>query len=159
MSCICHAELAKEVRWAVHEVTNYLVHKAHLAYLRKGAALAKHDEKAIKPMRLLVFHQRRFSVHLERYTRRWWLRSDRHLNPSCLADYVRMKRLRENLTMKELAGRLGVSHGALKYWEMHKSQLSGRNRNVLVAYLGFDPEAQRGDPNVRVRKKRLLGIL
>ena len=43
--------------------------------------------------------------------------------------------------MKELALRLGVSHGALKYWEMHKSRPTERNREVLVAYLGFDPEA------------------
>jgi DNA-binding transcriptional regulator YiaG len=67
-------------------------------------------------------------------------KSDRHLKPSCLADHVRVKRLQENLTMKELALRLGVSHGALKYWEMHKSRPIGRNRQVLVAYLGFDPE-------------------
>lgn len=95
-------------------------------------------------MRLLAFHQRRLIVHLERYTRRWWLRSDRHLNPSCLSDYVRAKRLRANLTMKELAGLLGLSHGALKYWEMHKNKPSGRNRKMLVSYLGFDPEAQTG---------------
>ncbi len=92
-------------------------------------------------MRLLAFHQRRLLVNRERYSRRWRLRSDRHLNPSCLADNVRVKRLQENLTMKELALRLGVSHGALKYWEMHKSRPTERNREVLVAYLGFDPEA------------------
>lgn len=92
-------------------------------------------------MRLLAFHQRRLLVNRERYTRRWWLRSDRHLKPSCLADHVRVKRLQENLTMKELSLQLGFSHGALKYWEMHKSQPTGRNRKMLVAYLGFDPEA------------------
>lgn len=91
-------------------------------------------------MRLLAFHQRRLLVNRERYTRRWWLRSDRHLRPSGLADHVRVKRLQQNLTMKELALRLGISHGALKYWEMHKSRPTESNRQVLVTYLGFDPE-------------------
>jgi DNA-binding transcriptional regulator YiaG len=102
---------------------------------------AKHSAGLTSRMRLLAFHQRSFSVNLERYTRRWWLQSDTHLNPICLADHVRAKRLKENLTMKELAGRLGVTHSALKYWEMHKCPPTGRNRAVLVAYLGFDPEA------------------
>jgi len=93
-------------------------------------------------MRLLAFHQRRLSVHLERYTRRWWLRSEKHLNPVCLADHVRAKRLKENLTMKELAQKLGLSHGALKYWELHKCPPSGRNRSVLLDYLGFDPSPE-----------------
>jgi len=95
-------------------------------------------------MRLLAFHQRRLLVNRERYSRRWWLQSDRHLNPTCLADHVRAKRLKENLTMKELAHQLGVTHSALKYWEMHKCPPCGRNREVLVAYLGFDPEGLPG---------------
>ena len=47
--------------------------------------------------------------------------------------------------MKELALKLGLSHGALKYWELHKCPPTGRNREVLVEYLGFDPEVQSGD--------------
>jgi transcriptional regulator with XRE-family HTH domain len=78
-------------------------------------------------------------VKRARYTRRWQLRSDSHLNPTCLADYVRAKRLKENLTMKELAEKLGVSKGTLKYWEMHKNPPSDHNRAMLVEYLGFDP--------------------
>ncbi len=102
----------------------------------RSGRMARHSR-----MRLLAFHQRRLVVNRERYTRRWRLRSKRHLNPTCLADHVRVKRLKENLTMKELAGRLGISHGTLKYWELHKCPPSGRNREVLVAYLGFDPES------------------
>jgi hypothetical protein len=91
-------------------------------------------------MRLLAFHQRRLSVSLARYTRRWWVRSDRHLQLTCLADHVRAKRLKENLTMKELARHLGIGHMSLKFYELHKSPPTGRNRGVLVGYLGFDPE-------------------
>jgi len=41
--------------------------------------------------------------------------------------------------MKELACQLGIAHGTLKYWELHKSEPSVLNRKLLVAYLGFDP--------------------
>jgi DNA-binding transcriptional regulator YiaG len=41
--------------------------------------------------------------------------------------------------MKQLAHRLGLAHGTLKYWELHKSKPTGRNRKALVSYLGFDP--------------------
>lgn len=54
-------------------------------------------------------------------------------------------RLRENLTMKELAQMLGLSHGALKYWELHKCPPKGRNREVLVEYVGFDPGDRSGE--------------
>jgi hypothetical protein len=54
------------------------------------------------------FHQRQVLVNRRRYTRRWWLQSDRHLQPTCLADHVRAKRLEENLTMTELACQLGI---------------------------------------------------
>jgi ribosome-binding protein aMBF1 (putative translation factor) len=91
-------------------------------------------------MRLLAFHQRRLVVKRGRYTRRWWLQSDRHLNPTCLADHVRAKRLKENLTMKELAAKLGIPKGTFKFWELHKNPPSDRNREVLVKYLGFDPD-------------------
>ena len=100
-------------------------------------------------MRLLAFHQRTLSVRLERYKRRWWIRSDRHLNPSCLADLVRIKRLAENLTMKELAVKLKISDGTFKYWELHKSRPSGHNRETLVKYLGFDPDCVTGTLNTR----------
>jgi transcriptional regulator with XRE-family HTH domain len=79
---------------------------------------------------------------LTRKTRRWWLRSNRHLEPQCLADHFRAKRLRENLTMKELAQNLGLAHGTLKYWELHKSTPTGVNRKKAVQYLGFDPDAR-----------------
>lgn len=91
-------------------------------------------------MRLLAFHQRRLSVSLKRYTRRWWVRSDRHLQPTCIADHVRAKRLKENLTMKELGLKLGIAHGSIKFWEMHKGPPSAENRQLLVSYLGFDPD-------------------
>ena len=94
-------------------------------------------------MRLLAFHQRRLLVNRVRYTRRWWLRSDRHLNPTCLADHVRAKRLKENLTMNELACQLGISKGTLKYWELHKNPPSERNRKLLLEYLGYEPEVSR----------------
>lgn len=42
--------------------------------------------------------------------------------------------------MKELARKLGVSHGGYKYWEMHKSRPLPRSRRLLVRYLGYDPE-------------------
>ena len=99
-------------------------------------------------MRLLAFHQRRLLVNRGRYTRRWWLRSDRHLNPTCLADHVRAKRLKENLTMKELACQLEISKGTLKYWELHKNPPSEQNRQVLLAYLGYDPEVSKQYSNV-----------
>ena len=91
-------------------------------------------------MRLLAFHQRRLVVSRARYSRRWWLQSDRHLKPVCLADHVRAKRLKENLTMKELGLKLGIPQGSIKHWEMHKGVPSVRYRAVLVAYLGFDPD-------------------
>ena len=94
-------------------------------------------------MRLLAFHQRRLLVNRGRYTRRWWVRSDRHLNPTCLADHVRAKRLKENLTMKELAGQLGISGATLKRWELHKNPPSELNRQLLLAYLGYDPEVSK----------------
>jgi len=94
-------------------------------------------------MRLLAFHQRRLLVNRGRYTRRWWLRSDRHLNPTCLADHVRAKRLKENLTMKELACQLGISEATLKYWEMHKNPPSEQNRKLLSEYLGYEPEVSK----------------
>ena len=99
-------------------------------------------------MRLLAFHQRRLSVSLARYTRRWWVRSDRHLHPTCLADHVRAKRLKDNLTMKELARYLGIGHMSLKFYEMHKSPPTGSNRGALVEYLGFDPEAAEQPVNI-----------
>ena len=98
-------------------------------------------------MRLLAFHQRRLIVNLGRYTRRWWVRSNGHLQPACLADHVRAKRLKENLTMKELACQLGIGHMSLKFYEMHKSPPTGRNRGLLIRYLGSDPEASYIDPN------------
>lgn len=91
-------------------------------------------------MRLLAFHQRSVSVLLERYTRRWWVRSDRHLKPSCLIDHVRAKRLTDNLTAKELGAKLGIAAESIRQWEMHKGPPSIANRQRLVAYLGFDPE-------------------
>ena len=78
-----------------------------------------------------------------RDTRRWWIRSDRHLTPTCIADHVRAKRLRENLTMKQLAHRLGLAHGTIKSWELHLSKPAGANRSTLVLYLGFDPEGSQ----------------
>jgi DNA-binding transcriptional regulator YiaG len=97
-------------------------------------------------MRLLAFHQRKIVAPLGRKTRRWWLRSDRHLEPKCLADHVRAKRLKENLTMKELAQKLGLAHDSLKCWELHQNRPMGENRAVLVAYLEFDPELPRTNP-------------
>jgi hypothetical protein len=42
------------------------------------------------------------------------------------------KRLMENLTMKELAHNLGIAHGTLKYWELHKLwSLNGRDRSPI----------------------------
>jgi ribosome-binding protein aMBF1 (putative translation factor) len=111
-------------------------------------------------MRLLAFHQRRLVVKRGRYTRRWQLRSDKHLNPTCLADHVRAKRLKENLTMKELAEKLGVSKGTLKYWEMHKNPPSEDNRKMLVEYLGFDPGSQRAETlTLGIQKSHALAIL
>ena len=60
-----------------------------------------------------------------------------------MADHVRAKRLCENLTMKQLAHRLGLAHGTLKYWELHKSKPTGTYHRKLVEYLGFDPDAVR----------------
>src|ERR1022692_3568792 len=97
-------------------------------------------------MALLAFNQRRSVVKRGRATRRWWLRSDRHLAPECLADHTRAKRLKENLTMKQLAHKLGLAHETLKYWELHKSKPMGHNRKTLVDYLGFDPERKSQMP-------------
>lgn len=111
---------------------------------RKKAALPATPRQSVcSRMRLLAFHQRQVLVNRGRYTRRWWLRSDRHLNPTCLADHVRAKRLKENLTMKELACQLGVSEATLKYWEMHKNPPSEQNRKLLLEYLGYDPEVSK----------------
>ncbi len=106
-----------------------------------GAPWNRIPEGCMAPsrMRLLAFHQRTLSVNLGKYTRRWRIRSNCHLKPECLADFVRAKRLKENLTMKELAHQLGMGQMSLKYYEMHKSPPTGRNRTLLVGYLGFDP--------------------
>jgi DNA-binding transcriptional regulator YiaG len=93
-------------------------------------------------MRLLAFSQQKVVAPITRKTRQWWLRSDRHLEPKCLADHARAKRLKENLTMKQLAHKLGLAHGTLKYWELHKSTPTGRNRKTLIYYLGFDPDTK-----------------
>jgi DNA-binding transcriptional regulator YiaG len=94
-------------------------------------------------MRLLAFHQRRSIVKRGWATRRWWIRSDRHLTPECLADYSRAKRLKENLTMKQLSHKLGFAHGTLKKWELHLSKPSAHNRMKLVNYVGFDPKIEK----------------
>ena len=79
-------------------------------------------------------------MSLERYTRRWQLRSDKHLQPTCLADHVRAKRLKENLTAKELGLKLGIPGATIKRWEMHLGPPSKLYQVLLVEYLGFDPE-------------------
>jgi len=42
--------------------------------------------------------------------------------------------------MKELGQKLGIAHGSIKFWEMHKEPPSRENRALLVGYLGFDPD-------------------
>jgi len=93
-----------------------------------------------KLMHLLAFHQRRLNVSLKRSTRRLVGRSDQRLQPICIADHVRAKRLKENLTMKESGRNLGIAHASIKFWEMHKGSPSPKNSEVLVEYLGFDPD-------------------
>ena len=56
---------------------------------------------------------------------------------------MRAKRLKENLTMKELACQLGISEATLKYWEMHKNPPSEQNRKLLSEYLGYEPEVSK----------------
>jgi hypothetical protein len=51
-------------------------------------------------------------------------------------------RLAANLTMKELAQNLGIAYDSFKTHELHKSPPTGRNRAVLVRYLGFDPKQE-----------------
>ena len=37
--------------------------------------------------------------------------------------------------MKELGQKLGIAHGSIKFWEMHKGPPSRENRALLVGYL------------------------
>lgn len=91
-------------------------------------------------MRLLAFGEWRVVVPRAREKRRWWLQADHHKAPTRLIDHVRAKRVEEGVTMKELARKLGVSHGGYKYWEMHKCEPLPKSRKLLVRYLGYDPE-------------------
>jgi DNA-binding transcriptional regulator YiaG len=50
--------------------------------------------------------------------------------------------LKENLTMKELAEKLGIPMETLRCWESHRSSPAERYREKLVAYLGFDPDQE-----------------
>ena len=44
--------------------------------------------------------------------------------------------------MRELGRKLGIGHGSIKHWEMHKGPPSRDNRELLVKYLGFDPDKE-----------------
>ena len=59
--------------------------------------------------------------------------------------------------MKELGQKLGIAHGSIKFWEMHKGPPSRENRALLVGYLGFDPDQGTSSVNTENFKSLLLG--
>jgi len=71
-------------------------------------------------------------------SRRWRVNQDSHLQPTCLADDVRAKRLKENLTAKEFAKQLGLRHISLKHYELHLAESAEKSHPILLEYLGFD---------------------
>ena len=63
-------------------------------------------------------------------------------DPKTIGEYMIKKRIETSMTQSQIAKLLGVARATVGNWEGNHCRPSGRVREQIVAWLGFDPEPQ-----------------
>lgn len=68
------------------------------------------------------------------------------VNPQTLGEHLRLARIDRSLKQKELSELLGVVYQTVVKWELNMKPISQKSRARVIAFLGYDPQAQAKDP-------------
>jgi len=68
-------------------------------------------------------------------------RTLRPIEPKTIGEHVHKKRIDEGLTQGQVASLLGIWRATLGAWEANHYEPTGKVRARVVAWLGFDPDA------------------
>ncbi len=73
----------------------------------------------------------------------YWITSQAaQTNPQTLAEHLKKRRLELHILQKDLAERLGVHEQAIGLWERGAGVPMTRHLPKIIAFLGYDPEAE-----------------
>jgi DNA-binding transcriptional regulator YiaG len=67
--------------------------------------------------------------------------------PRTLGEHLRLARVDRNLTNVQVAQMLRVAYQTVERWEHNRIRVSPESRRKIVAFIGYDPEAETGETN------------
>ena len=69
-------------------------------------------------------------------------------HPRTLGEHLRRARIDRKMTNVEVAHILGVAYQTVEKWEHNRTLIGPMSRPKVVAFIGYDPEADDPKPNV-----------